>query len=101
MAIRGQLTVGVVVALTAYLGRLYGPLTAMSNVQVDVMTALVSFERVLEVLDLEPTVAEKPDADDLRREGDARRDRRARRTSASATRVPTRSRWRRWSRSPP
>ncbi|KQR17632.1 ABC transporter ATP-binding protein [Cellulomonas sp. Leaf334] len=68
MAIRGQLTVGVVVALTAYLGRLYGPLTAMSNVQVDVMTALVSFERVLEVLDLEPTVAEKPDAIDLRTE---------------------------------
>lgn len=66
MAINGQLTVGVVVALTAYLGRLYGPLTAMSNVQVDVMTALVSFERVLEVLDLEPTVAEKPDAIDLR-----------------------------------
>jgi ATP-binding cassette subfamily B protein len=66
MAIRGELTVGVVVALTAYLGRLYGPLTAMSNVQVDVMTALVSFERVLEVLDLEPTVAEKADATDLR-----------------------------------
>jgi ATP-binding cassette subfamily B protein len=65
-AIAGELTVGVVVALTAYLGRLYGPLTAMSNVQVDVMTALVSFERVLEVLDLEPTVAEKPDALDLR-----------------------------------
>jgi ATP-binding cassette subfamily B protein len=65
-AIAGELTVGVVVALTAYLGRLYGPLTAMSNVQVDVMTALVSFERVLEVLDLEPTVAEKPDAEDLR-----------------------------------
>ncbi|WP_421742889.1 ABC transporter ATP-binding protein [Cellulomonas sp.] len=66
MAIRGELTVGVVVALTAYLARLYGPLTAMSNVQVDVMTALVSFERVLEVLDLEPTVTEKPDAIDLR-----------------------------------
>jgi len=65
MAINGQLTVGVVVALTAYLGRLYGPLTSMSNVQVDVMTALVSFERVLEVLDLEPTVAEKPGASDL------------------------------------
>jgi ATP-binding cassette subfamily B protein len=65
-AIEGELTVGVVVALTAYLGRLYGPLTAMSNVQVDVMTALVSFERVLEVLDLEPTVAEKPGAADLR-----------------------------------
>jgi len=65
-AISGELTVGVVVALTAYLGRLYGPLTAMSNVQVDVMTALVSFERVLEVLDLEPSVAEKPGAADLR-----------------------------------
>lgn len=66
LAIREELTVGVVVALAAYLGRLYGPLTAMSNVQVDVMTALVSFERVLEVLDLEPTVAEKPGASDLR-----------------------------------
>jgi ATP-binding cassette subfamily B protein len=65
-SIEGELTVGVVVALTAYLGRLYGPLTAMSNVQVDVMTALVSFERVLEVLGLEPTVAEKPGAADLR-----------------------------------
>ncbi len=65
-AVAGELTVGVVVALTAYLGRLYGPLTAMSNVQVDVMTALVSFERVLEVLDLEPSVADRPDAADLR-----------------------------------
>ncbi|MCL1871255.1 MAG: ABC transporter ATP-binding protein/permease [Promicromonosporaceae bacterium] len=65
-AIRGQLTVGIVVAMTSYLGRLYGPLTAMSNVQVDVMTALVSFERVLEVLDLVPTVADKPDAVSLR-----------------------------------
>ena len=66
MAIRDELTVGVVVAMTAYLGRLYGPLTAMSTVQVDVMTALVSFERVLEVLDLEPTVVDRPDAHDLR-----------------------------------
>ncbi len=66
LAIRDELTVGVVVALAAYLGRLYGPLTAMSNVQVDVMTALVSFERVLEVLDLEPTVGERRDAADLR-----------------------------------
>ncbi len=47
---------------TAYLARLYGPLTSLSNVQVDVMTALVSFERVFEVLDLEPMIAEKPDA---------------------------------------
>ncbi|MDM7829963.1 ABC transporter ATP-binding protein [Cellulomonas edaphi] len=66
LAIRGELTVGVVVALAAYLSRLYGPLTAMSTVQVDVMTALVSFERVLEVLDLEPTVTDKPGAGDLR-----------------------------------
>ncbi|MGO1318325.1 MAG: ABC transporter ATP-binding protein [Cellulomonadaceae bacterium] len=66
MAITGSLSVGVVVALTAYLGRLYGPLTALSNVQVDVMTALVSFERVLEVLDLEPVVTDAPDAGDLR-----------------------------------
>ncbi|MCL1800590.1 MAG: ABC transporter ATP-binding protein/permease [Promicromonosporaceae bacterium] len=64
-AIAGTLTVGTVIALTAFLGRLYGPLTAMSNVQVDVMTALVSFERVLEVLDLKPMVAEKPGAVDL------------------------------------
>lgn len=66
MAITGSLTVGVVVALAAYLGRLYGPLTALSNVQVDVMTALVSFERVLEVLDLPPTVTDRPGASDLR-----------------------------------
>ncbi|GAA4851644.1 ABC transporter ATP-binding protein [Luteimicrobium xylanilyticum] len=65
MAVGGSLTVGMVVALTAYLGRLYGPITAMSNVQVDVMTALVSFERVLEVLDLEPMVADAPAAHDL------------------------------------
>ncbi len=65
-AIEGTLTVGIVVAMASYLGRLYGPLTAMSNVQVDVMTALVSFERVLEVLDLVPSVADKPDAGSLR-----------------------------------
>ncbi len=62
LAVRGALSVGTVVALTAYLNRLYGPLTALSNVQVDVMTALVSFDRVFEVLDLPPMLAEKPDA---------------------------------------
>ena len=62
LAVEGQLDVGTVVALTAYLTRLYGPLTSLSNVNVDVMTALVSFERVFEVLDLEPMIAEKPDA---------------------------------------
>jgi ATP-binding cassette subfamily B protein len=61
-AIQGSLTVGTVVALTAFLSRLYGPLTSLSNVQVDVMTALVSFDRVFEVLDLEPMIADAPDA---------------------------------------
>src|SRR6476661_8543479 len=61
MAVNGGLTVGTLLALAALLGRLYGPLTALSNVRVDVMTALVSFERVFEVLDLEPLVKEKPE----------------------------------------
>jgi len=61
MAVKGTLDVGTVVALTAYLNRLYGPLTALSNINVDIMTALVSFDRVFEVLDLEPMVTEKPD----------------------------------------
>jgi ATP-binding cassette subfamily B protein len=64
-AIHGSLTVGTVVALTAFLARLYGPLTSLSNVQVDVMTALVSFDRVFEVLDLPPAIADAPDAVDL------------------------------------
>ncbi|MGG5257194.1 ABC transporter ATP-binding protein [Phycicoccus avicenniae] len=62
MAVGGGLTVGTLIALTALLARLYGPLTAISNVRVDIMTALVSFERVFEVLDLEPLVAEAEDA---------------------------------------
>jgi ATP-binding cassette, subfamily B, bacterial len=62
LAAHGALQVGTVVALTAYLNRIYGPLTALSNVQVDVMTALVSFDRVFEVLDLPPMIAEAPDA---------------------------------------
>jgi ATP-binding cassette, subfamily B, bacterial len=56
------LSVGTVVALAAYLTRLYAPLTQLSNVQIDVMTALVSFDRVFEVLDLPPMIAERPDA---------------------------------------
>ncbi|HET9071347.1 MAG TPA: ABC transporter ATP-binding protein [Acidimicrobiales bacterium] len=67
MAAHGTLLVGTVVALTAYLNRLYGPLTSLSNVQVDVMTALVSFDRVFEVLDLAPLIDEKPDAVELER----------------------------------
>ena len=62
MAVNDVLTVGTLLALTALLARLYGPLTAISNVRVDILTALVSFERVFEVLDLEPLVAEAPDA---------------------------------------
>jgi len=58
MTVNGSLKVGQLVALAALLGRLYGPLTALSNVRVDVMTALVSFERVFEVLDLQPLVQE-------------------------------------------
>lgn len=65
LAIDGALTVGTLVALAALLTRLYGPLTAMANVRVDIMTALVSFERVFEVLDLSPMVSEKPDAKEL------------------------------------
>jgi ATP-binding cassette subfamily B protein len=62
LAVRQTLTVGTLLALVALLGRLYGPLTALSNVRVDVMTALVSFERVFEVLDLEPMIKDAPDA---------------------------------------
>jgi ATP-binding cassette subfamily B protein len=57
-AARHVLDVGTVVALISYLIRLYGPLTALSSLQVDVMTTLVSFERVFEVLDLKPMVTE-------------------------------------------
>ena len=67
LAAHGALGIGTVVALTAYLGRLYGPLTSLSNVQVDVMSALVSFDRVFEVLDLPPMIAEKPGAVDIPR----------------------------------
>jgi len=62
LAISGTVTVGTLLAITALLARLYGPLTALSNVRIDVMTALVSFERVFEVLDLQPMVSDKPDA---------------------------------------
>src|SRR6185437_14652910 len=62
LAIAHRLDVGTLVALTAYLTRLYGPITGLSNIQVTVMTALVSFERVFEILDLPPMIREKPDA---------------------------------------
>ena len=62
LAISGIISVGTLLALAALLTRLYGPLTALSNVRVDVMTALVSFERVFEVLDLEPMVKDREGA---------------------------------------
>ena len=62
LAIRGAISVGTLLAITALLARLYGPLTGLSNIRVDIMTALVSFERVFEVLDLEPMVKDGPDA---------------------------------------
>jgi ATP-binding cassette, subfamily B, bacterial len=68
LAVENQLTVGTLLALAALLGRLYGPLTGLSNVRVDVMTALVSFERVFEVLDLDPLVREAADPKHLPRQ---------------------------------
>ncbi len=65
LVINQALSLGQLVALTALLSQLYGPLTSLANVRVDVMTALVSFDRVFEVLDLEPMIDEKPGAQDL------------------------------------
>src|SRR6516162_5003784 len=62
LAINGTFQIGTLVALTTLLARVYGPITSLSSVQVNVMTALVSFDRVFEVLDLKPLVAEKPGA---------------------------------------
>ncbi|HEY6933951.1 MAG TPA: ABC transporter ATP-binding protein [Marmoricola sp.] len=62
LTVRGSLTIGTLTALATLLLRLLGPLQGLSNVRVDVMTALVSFDRVFEVLDLPSTVQEKPDA---------------------------------------
>lgn len=67
LSVRGVLDVGTVVALTAYLNRLYGPLTSLSNMQVDVMTALVSFERVFELLDMPMLAEQKTEAIELAR----------------------------------
>ncbi len=61
-ALRGDLDAGAVVSLALLLTRLYAPLTALASARVDVMSALVSFERVFEVLDLVPLIREKPDA---------------------------------------
>lgn len=66
LAIDEKMTVGGLIAITTLLARLYGPLTALSSVRVDVMGALVSFERVFEVLDLEPMVKDAPNAIELK-----------------------------------
>ncbi len=62
LVVHGALQLGYLVTLSALLARLYGPITGLSNVQINVMTALVSFDRVFEVLDLKPLIAERPDA---------------------------------------
>ena len=62
LVIRGALEFGTLVALSQLLTRVYGPIASLSNVQITVMTALVSFDRVFEVMDLEPLIKEKPDA---------------------------------------
>ena len=73
LVIRGTFQIGTLVALTTLLARVYGPITSLSSVQVNVMTALVSFDRVFEVLDLKPLIAEKPDAVPLPRSAGASR----------------------------
>ena len=66
LVINGAFQVGALVALAGLLQRLYGPITSLSNVQVNVMTALVSFDRVFEVLDLKPLIEDRPGATALR-----------------------------------
>ena len=62
LAIDGMLTVGTLTALAGLLGQLYGPLTQLTNLRIDVMNALVSFDRVFEVLDLDPAIRDRADA---------------------------------------
>lgn len=69
LAVNGRLSAGTVVTLALLLVRLYGPLTELANVRVDVMSALVSFDRVFEVLDLPPAIAERPGAVSLPAQG--------------------------------
>ena len=102
LVIRGALQFGTLVALAQLLTRVYGPIASLSNVQVQVMTALVSFDRVFEVLDLEPLIKEKPDAVTLPRTLPGTDDGAGHpgsTTCRSATRRRTRCRSRRWSRS--
>jgi ATP-binding cassette subfamily B protein len=65
LAISGAISTGTIAALTIYVAQIYQPLAQLTNARVDVMTALVSFERVFEVLDLPAAIADRPDASDL------------------------------------
>ena len=65
LVISGTISIGTMVALATYVGRVYGPLTALTNARVDIMTAFVSFERVFEVLDTPSVIVERPGAIDL------------------------------------
>ncbi len=65
LALGGHLQAGAIVSMALLLTRLYSPLTALANARVEIASALVSFERVFEVLDLPPLIAEKPGAGDL------------------------------------
>jgi len=70
LAVHHHLSAGAVVSLALLLTRMYAPLTALANARVEIMSALVSFERVFEVLDLEPLIQDKPDAVDVPGVGD-------------------------------
>jgi ATP-binding cassette subfamily B protein len=65
LVVSGTITIGTLVALGAYIGRIYGPLTSLTNARVDLMTAFVSFERVFEVLDTPSGITDRPDAVEL------------------------------------
>ena len=93
LVIHRAFQLGALVALAALLGRLYGPITSLSNVQVNVMTALVSFDRVFEVLDLKPVIAERAGAVPLARSRRRRQRRRAgRRVRPGVVPLPGRQR---------
>ena len=65
LVISGSLKLGALLALTMFVSRIYGPLTALTNARVDIMTALVSFDRVFEVLDAPVPIEDRPGAIDL------------------------------------
>ena len=65
LVISGAITLGTMIALATYVAQIYGPLTALTNARVDIMTALVSFERVFEILDTPSAIVDRPGAIDL------------------------------------